>query len=375
MNGLHSRDRRAFASLASRIGSSLGLLLRFWVLGALLTGCLRPVAPAKQPAPVEYWPTAGWRTSAPEAQGMDGEKLAQMLAEVQGRKLELHSLLVIRNGHIVSETYFGSYRQDTQHELYSCTKSFVATLVGIAIDQGRVGDVGQKVLGLLPGRTFANPDPRKEAMTLEHLLTMTSGLDWPEGDPAYRAMYLSRDWVQYVLDEPMREAPGSRFNYCSGCSHLLSAIVQQHTGMNVRDYAQQNLLGPLGISSFNWERDAQGIPIGGWGLQLTPRDMAKLGYLYLHNGNWEGKQVVSAGWVRAATQKHTATDSNLGYGYQWWIYPKFEAYTALGRYGQTIFVAPRLELIIVTTAALGSHEEVYRLIEQYIVPAARERGT
>ena len=195
-NGSRPRDRKTCASLASRIGSSLGLLLRFWVLGALLTGCLRPEAPAKQPALVEYWPTAGWRTSAPEAQGMDGEKLAQMLAEVQRRRLDLHSLLVIRNGHIVNATYFGSYRQDTQHELYSCTKSF----------------------------------------------------------------------------------------YCSGCSHLLSAIVQQHTGMNVRDYAQKNLLGPLGISSFNWERDAQGIPIGGWGLQLTPRDMAKFGYLYLHDG-------------------------------------------------------------------------------------------
>jgi CubicO group peptidase (beta-lactamase class C family) len=209
-------------------------------------------------------------------------------------------------------------------------------------------------------------------MTLDDLLTMRSGLDWQEGDPAIRAMYMSSDWVKVVLDEPMITAPGSKFNYCSGCSHVLSAVLQQATNMNPRDFADQYLFKPLGITNVNWDTDADGTPIGGWGLQLTPRDMAKLGYLYLHRGQWEGQQIVSAEWVKDATRTHTETDGNLGYGYQWWTYPSLEAYTALGRGGQTIFVVPRLDLIVVTTAELDNHDPIFQLIEQYIVPAVRD---
>ena len=163
---------------------------------------------------------------------MDSALLARMYQAVEQRDLDLHSLLVIRNGRIVAEAYYRPFRQDAQHELYSCTKSFVATLIGIAIDQGLITGVEQRVLSCFPGRSFANPDPLKEAMTLEDLLTMTSGLDWPEGDPIYRAMYQSRDWVSFVLSRPMVERPGARFNYNSGCSHVLSAILQEATGMN-----------------------------------------------------------------------------------------------------------------------------------------------
>ena len=201
---------------------------------------------------------------------------------------------------------------------------------------------------------------------------MRSGLDWQEGDPAYRAMYQSPDWVKFVLDAPMASPPGSRFNYCSGCSHLLSAILQQTTGMHTRDFAEQYLFKPLGLSNVMWETDAAGIPIGGWGLQLTPRDMAKLGYLYLRHGQWDGQQIISARWVETATQKHTDTDGGLGYGYQWWTYPSLGAYAALGRYGQMIFVIPEADLVVVTTAELDGHTELFRLIEQYILPAVKK---
>jgi CubicO group peptidase (beta-lactamase class C family) len=174
------------------------------------------------------------------------------------------------------------------------------------------------------------------------------------------------------MDMPMREEPGSRFNYCSGCTQILSAILQSRTGMTTREFAKQVLFAPLGIMYYSWSTDPSGNSIGGWGLELTPRDMAKLGYLYLHDGTWEGRQVVSAEWVRIAVQKHTEGEDNLGYGYQWWTYPSLGAYAALGRYGQTIFVIPDLNLIVVTTAGLNSHDEIFRLIEDYIVPAARE---
>ena len=265
---------------------------------------------------------------------------------------------------------FPSQNRNTRHELYSCTKSFVSTLAGIAIDQGALAGTGRRVLDFFPRETFKNQDERKEAMTVEHLLTMTTGLDWQEGDPAYRALYMSGDWTRYMLDLPMRDEPGQRFNYCSGCSHLLGAVVQSAAGTKLQDYARRNLFQPLGITDWRWEVDSQGTAIGGWGLQLTPRDMAKLGFLYLHQGAWDGKQVVSRAWVEEATRQHTTTDSPLGYGYQWWTYPQWDAYTALGLYGQTIFVVPRLDLVVVTTSHLAGHDPIYELIENYIVPSA-----
>jgi CubicO group peptidase (beta-lactamase class C family) len=320
-----------------------------------------------------YWPTQDWRVSTPEAQGMDPHKLAQMLVSVKQQHLGLHSLLVIRNGTIVSETYFLANQPSIRHELYSVTKSFVSTLVGIALDKGFIKRLDQRILDFFPGRSFANLDAQKQAMTLEDVLTMRSGLDWQEGDPAYMALYRSPDWVSYMLDLPMVAPPGSQFNYCSGCTHLLSAILEQTTGMNPRLFAEQNLFKPLGISKLTWETDSKGIPIGGWGLQLSSRDMAKLGYLFLHNGLWDGQQVVSAQWVQAATQKHTTTDGDLGYGYQWWTVPSLAGYAALGRYGQTIFVAPAENLVVVATAQMENHDPIFKLIKDYILPAVQEQ--
>lgn len=333
------------------------------------------VKPSATPSPTAtpgaYWPTDDWRTSTPEEQGMDGAKLAQMLDGIQQQHLGLHSLLIIRHGYIVSETYYGPYQRDTRHELYSCTKSFMSTLIGIAVDQGKIKGTSQRVMDFFPGRTFANPDLRKESMTVDDLLTMRSGLDWIESDQTYTAMYWSKDWAKYVLDEPMAQSPGSQFNYCSGCSHVLSAILQQATGMETREFATRYLFEPLGISSVTWDVDSSALAIGGWGLQITPRQMAKLGYLYLHDGKWDGQQIVSAEWVKTATQKHTEIGGEGGYGYQWWIYPSLGAYTALGRYGQMIFVAPASNLVVVMTAQIDNHDPEFKLIEDYILPAVQ----
>jgi CubicO group peptidase (beta-lactamase class C family) len=371
---------------------SRAVLVLLWLLGALVAGCGQPAptaAPTSVPTPPtsapalpssapaspatgsSYWPTGDWRTSSPAEQGMDPDKLALMLQAVEQEQLKLHSLLIIRNGSIVSETYFPPYTAQTPHEQFSVTKSVIATLVGIAIDKGSIDGVDQRVVDFFPSHTFEHPDERKAAMTLEDVLTMRTGLDWQEADSTFRAMYQSPDWVQFMLDIPMHEQPGRQFRYCSGCSHLLSAIVQQRSGMNTRDFAQQALFDPLGISSVHWEDDRQGIPIGGWGLWLTPRDMAKFGYLYLHDGVWDGRQIVPAAWVKAAVQGHTETGSGLGYGYQWWTDPAGDAYVALGRDGQMIYVVPALQLIVVTTAATDGHDAIFELIRQYIVPAVQ----
>jgi CubicO group peptidase (beta-lactamase class C family) len=352
----------------------LPFFVLFWLLSLVLAACsaATPIPTYVPTSPADtYWPTQGWRASSPEEQGMDSQKLAQILEQANSKSLNLHSLLVIRHGYIVSETYFGSYQQDTRHDLYSCTKSFISTLVGIALDRGKLTNTNQRVLDFFPNLAPQNRDAQKEAMTLADLLTMRSGLDWQEGDPVYTAMYRSPDWVKYVLDKPMVSAPGSQFNYCSGCTHVLSAILQRTTGQSTRDFAEQYLFKPLGIVNVSWEADSNGIAIGGWGLQLTPREMAKLGYLYLHNGAWDGQQIVSANWVKTATEKHTATNGNSGYGYQWWTYPALNGYMASGRYSQLIVVIPASDLVIVTTAAMDDSGEIFKLIEQYIAPAIR----
>ncbi|HOT91030.1 MAG TPA: serine hydrolase [Anaerolineae bacterium] len=317
-----------------------------------------------------YWPTGGWRTALPQTQGMDPEKLQQMFTAIDEQKLALHSVLVVRNGYIVAEVYYPPYDQNTRHELYSCTKSFISALVGIAAAEGRL-ETDESVLSCFPDHNFANTDARKSAMTIEHLLTMSSGLDWPEGDPIYRQMWVRRDWVQFVLDRPMTNEPGSQFNYNSGCSHVLSAIVAERTGMLTQSFAQERLFAPLGITNIQWDLDSQGLAIGGWGLEITPRDMAKFGYLYLNKGMWNGQQIVPAEWVRTSTTTHIKTGGTFDYGYQWWIYPQWDAYFARGRYGQLIFVIPEYQIVVVFTAGMNSDAPLIKLIEDYVVPAVQ----
>ncbi len=303
---------------------------------------------------------------------MEGSKLDGALAAAQKQNLALHSMLVIRHGYVVKEKYYPPFDADYADELYSCTKSFVSALVGIAIDKGYITDVSQPVLGFFPDKKFEKTDSRKKAMKLEDLLTMTSGLGWTEGDPAYRELYVSsRDWVKFILGLPMVAAPGKVFNYSSANSHILSAILQKKTEKNTYDFARAQLFAPLGIGNPGWDRDPSGSPIGGWGLKLAPRDMAKLGYLYLHEGVWEGKQVVPSAWVRNSTRPHIAADGALQYGYQWWISPQGQWFAALGRFGQSIFVVPSLDLVVVFTAKIDSNDSEADLLMKYIIPACR----
>jgi CubicO group peptidase (beta-lactamase class C family) len=356
------------------------LSLLFCILGILLSGCSvsSPTPSAtKNSATVikaDYWPSNGWKTSRPEDQQMDSQKLAQMVEAAGQPLMNIHSILVIRHGYLVSETYFTPYKAETQHELQSITKSFMATLVGIAIDKGYINSVSYRVLDFFPGRTFKNQDSRKAAMTLEDLLTMRSGLDWDES--LIQQIVYQSDWVQSTLDLPMKSQPGTEFNYCTMCTHVVSAILKQATGMSALDFAKKELLGPLGITNYTWPADPQNISYGGFGLKLTPRDMAKLGFLYLNQGVWDGKQIVSSAWVKSVTQMHVnaGTRQGLNYGYQWWIYPRFGAYAALGYDGQTVFVVPDLDLVIVATAQTVGHEhdEIFNLIDNYIIPAVRE---
>lgn len=317
----------------------------------------------------DYWPTQGWRTSPAEAQGMDGERLDEMFAFIDEGGWDLDGVLIIRNGYIVAEEYNPPYSPDQPHVLYSVTKSFVATLVGIAVKDGYIESVDQKVIAFFPDKEFQNLDARKANMRLEDLLTMQPGLAWVEGWPAYQGVSSSQDAISYVMNLEMAVDPGTKFNYCSGCSHILAGIVQGTTGMNLQDYAQQKLFAPLGISNLTWETDKNGIPIGGWGLEITPRDMAKLGYLYLKNGHWEDQQVVSETWISDSIAAGREVDPFVDYGYQWWIYPELNIYAAQGLYGQKIYVIPDHDLVVVITADLRQTDIGLELVEDWILPS------
>jgi CubicO group peptidase (beta-lactamase class C family) len=325
-----------------------------------------------------YWPTEGWRSSTPEEQGMDSEMLTEMLAYIRENGVRVDSVTIVHHGYLVLDAYFHRFGKDSRHDLYSCTKSVTSALIGIAIDQGYIEGVDQPVLSFFPERTVANLDARKEAMTLEHLLTMTDGFDWVKKDVRSTSigdttpkMKQSRDWVQFVLDRPMAEEPGTRFNYNSGASHLLSAIIQETTSTTALEFAEEHLLGPLGISEATWSSDPQGRNYGGSYLRITPHDMAKFGYLYLNEGRWDSEQIVPAAWVKASTTNHSPTPG-VYYGYQWWIYPSAGYFSAVGGRGQYIAVVPELDMVVVFTSDLKP-EDLYTpllLLAFYIIPAA-----
>jgi len=327
------------------------------------------VPPTATPIGPDYWPTEGWRTSTPEEQGMGSELLAEAMDYLQEQNgFNIHSLFIIRNGYVVTDAYFYPFAQSRSlHDLASASKSFTSSLIGIAIDKGYIEGVEQPVLDFFPERSVANVDANKEAMTLEDPLTMRPGFECSHSPPdktAHEVME-SPDWVQYILDLPMTAEPGSYWVYCSPASHLLSAIIQETSGMSSFEFAQQHLFEPLGISDAIWASDPQGYTRGWSDLILSPHDMAKLGYLYLNDGEWDGQQLLSADWVTAAT-------SPLGspvYGYQWWLHPS--GYYADGAGGQRIFVFPDLDMVVVTTGNGGSdYAVIANLLDSYILPAA-----
>jgi len=325
------------------------------------------------PEDEDYWPTEAWRVAAPDEQGMDAALLGQMLEAIDEQNLNINSLVVVHNGYIVFEKYYPPYKQDTLNEIYSVTKSVVSALIGIAIQEGHINSVDDLVLDFFPERTFENENDLKQSITLEHLLTMSSGLEWD-----FDEMVASRDWVQYVLDKPMYIKPGTAFHYNSGNAHVLSAIIQETSGLNTQDFAQQHLFDFLGISEIKWQRDIDGISIGGWGLKMTPRDMAKLGYLYLNQGRWDGRQIIPTEWITASIKRYVQVPEplepwDLYMGYLWWLHED-GLYAAHGMKGKFIYVIPESDLVVVITANISDDKfaQPQLLIRDYIIPAVIE---
>jgi CubicO group peptidase (beta-lactamase class C family) len=331
---------------------SSALLAILLATAALLSA---PLATAQQtPYP---WPTRGWPASSPEEQGMSSERLARLVDF--GSFNDMDSVLVTRHGRIVLEPTYAPFRAGLKHRVYSVTKSVVSTLVGMALGDGLLDSTDRRVVDFFADRTIANLDDAKKAITVRQLLDMTSGLTWTEGlsgaAEAYIAMTRSPDWQQFILDQPMAAAPGTRFYYSSGNSHLLSAILGKVTGRSANDYAREKLFGPLGIDDVLWQADPQGVSGGGAGLYLQPRDMARIGYLWLRGGVWEGKQILPAAWIEGVRQADVdmreSWASDLRYGRQFWVMPLRDAFLAVGYHRQLIVVMPKLDIVAVVTGS------------------------
>jgi CubicO group peptidase (beta-lactamase class C family) len=313
------------------------------------------LGPCEGAAAQEYWPLHEWRRSSPEAQGMDSRVLADAFDYILQHRIPIHSLVIVRNGYLVLDAYFWPFQDHQLHDLASVTKSVTATLIGVAIGEHRLSEVRQPVLPLFRGRAISNRDERKDRLTIEDLLTMTSGLDChvERGEITLSRMMASPDWVGFMLDLPMIAEPGTRFEYCSGGMHVLSGIITKTTGLSALDFARRALFGPLGIEDVIWPADPQGISHGWGDLHLQPRDMAKIGYLWLNGGRWGNRQLVPADWMRTALQVHAHPGFNGGqeYGFGIWVYPNRTPpeFEGLGRGGQRISVIPARKLIVVFT--------------------------
>ena len=340
---------------------------------------LRPEESEAAFASLDYWPTEDWRYSSPETQGFDSSKLAQGLLEIKSNNINIHSLMVVRNGEVILDAYFYPYDGSTLHDLASVTKSVTTTLIGIAIDQGRL-ELDTPILSFFPEYEVANRDSLKEKVTIRHLVSMSSGFSCiavPD-EVTLEEMTLSPDWIQFALDRPMAAEPGTRFVYDSLGMHLLSAILQKTTGMTALEYAKLNLFEPLGIKDVFWSDDPQGYTRGWGDLCLYPEDAAKIGLLFLYGGSWGEEQVVSSEWVTKATAKQmsTGTIKAEDYGYGWYISREdLFFFRADGTNGQRILVIPSMNLVLVTTGGGFELDDVTPYIEAAIIDLSKPAPT
>jgi CubicO group peptidase (beta-lactamase class C family) len=348
-------------------------------LAALLThGC------APEHGAVTLAPPAtadGWAVSTPAAEGLDAATLAGAFRAVEEDRAlaTVRALLVVRHGRLVAEGYFRGAGRDTRHDVRSVTKSVTSLAVGTALARGELRGVTETVGGRLGDLLAADRDPRKRAITLEDLLTMRAGLRWSEHGSHDRhpaTMYRARSSAGWVLAFPMVTAPGRTFNYSTGNTQLVSAMVARATGRPLAQVAAARLLEPLGVRDAAWGRHADGLSYGGTRLFLRARDMAKLGELCLRDGGWGGRQLVPATWIRASTRPRVALAVG-GYGYGWWIRP--HGYAAQGWGGQYVYVLPGEDAVVVMTADpnRGVHLDfpvVERLIERHVRAAVRDRA-
>ena len=362
------------------------------------------------------WPGERWEVSTPSAEGLDGEPLEVLAKAIREDRFGyVDRMLVVRHGAVVlDEAFDHNYRAITRgldyeghqyayenptfhpfhrgtglHTLQSITKSVTSALVGIALERGEIAGSHVRVLASFPEVPLPDDDERRQVIRLVDLLTMRSGIEWHETDrpigPTNTTIQLeeSDDWIRFTLAQPMDSDPGEKWVYNSGASQLLSGILRRATGRHAHDYAREHLFEPIGIDDFHWKRTPRGYADTEGGLYLRSEDLARFGYLFLRDGEWDGLQVVSREWVRSSTARivddvapGSAAD-NRGYGYQWWRLDRGETavWAGLGYGGQYLLVIPEHDLVGVINSwnIFGGRRSVLAPFLDALLAAARGR--
>ena len=313
--------------------------------------------------------TDGWETENLLQEIADTTLLFNFFNKMINEDHQVHSILLVKDGKLVLEEYFGDYSRDQKHDLRSATKSILSLLVGIAIDKGFIESVDDPIFKYLKNlEPQKNIDSRKEQITIRHLLTMSTGLDCNDWDKASKGqedkVYKKKDWLQYTLDLPMVRDPGDSALYCSMGVVLAAEVVSQASGMSIDAFAEKYLFAPLGIENVQWGHTTTGREIipSGKRLYMSSRDFAKIGQLVMNHGAWGDQQIVSTDWIRQATERQTNL-AGLDYGFLWWSIPfqigdelKKET-VATGNGGQYLMLFPELNLVAAFTGGAYNSDD------------------
>ncbi|MFC1726414.1 serine hydrolase domain-containing protein [candidate division KSB1 bacterium] len=290
----------------------------------------------------------GWEISTPADEGFDQSEIDRAYERLFSESLypAAHSMLVIRNGKLVSEAYCRDKEdRDMFHNIQSATKSITSILTGIAIDRGFIESVNDPVYHYIP--EYFDGNVRKRDITIHHVLTMETGLYFDNDEHTAEFFHSQGSSLEYVLHKELTFSPGSDWYYTDGNPQLLSGIIQKVTGKTEEEFAEEYLFGPLGIEHYQWEKHHDGLTFGAVGLWLRPRDMAKIGQMMLQDGLWNGERILSAEWIAESVKLQTTHQT---YGYYWYPWDEKEAYYASGHGGQLIYIAPDKQLVVVFTA-------------------------
>jgi len=309
--------------------------------------------------------------STPEAQGVSSASVLKFVEAIE-QVDTMNSFMLLRHGRAIAEGWWAPYEPGSRHALYSLAKCFTATAVGIAAEEHRLS-IDDKVLALFPNDTPSEPSENLKAMRVRDLLRMSTG---HQDGPAVAPDKMS---ARTFLAQPGPFKPGTHFLYNTAAAFMLSAIVQKPTGQTVLDYLRPRLFEPLGISQPVWGTNFQGITLGGYGLSLRTEDVARFGQLYLQNGNWNGKQLIPASWIEAATALQVSTGSDpskdfeQGYGYQFWR-GRHGTYFGIGWAGQYCLILPHQDAVVIITAGLGDMNEIFDLVWKHLLPAFHQNA-
>ena len=323
--------------------------------------------------------------STPEEQNINQQMLNNAFVQVRSLPF-VDGLLIVRNGYIVAEEYYNGYSAGKPHNIKSVSKSFLSVITGIALQQGYIDSLGEKVLDYFPEYIYPGMDPRKYDITIRHLLSMQMGIESESANnyELYQQIYSSANWIKSTIELPLLSNPGDRMRYNTFQTHLLSAIITKATGQSTREYAVENLFTFMGIDIDDWEQDPQGYYFGGNSMYFTMREMAMLGMLYLNSGKINGVQIVPQSWIELSVTKTRPVDQpewgalkEYNYGYLWWLgkINGYKLYMALGYGGQFVLVFSDFNLVVVATAfeegpASDDQElPILQIVSDYILPA------